>query len=167
MKHFDKSAALHALTCCMLAAAMVCFSLAAGAQTKTMTCIVADGQYVNVRNRASSGAATWGVMHAGETIEIDPSEITDGFFRTTFRDRTAYVSVRYFEIPDDAHYIVRANGRVRLRKTPGGAADGFVRPGDRVYVMAWRYAADGSLWARCTGGQYICADYLEKEETPK
>ena len=132
-----------------------------GAQT--LTCIVADGQYVNVRNRASSSAATWGVLHTGDTIETLPQEITDGFFRTEYNGRVAYVSVRYFEIPVNAAYVVRANGRVRVREPPGGAAAGFVRPGDRVYVSAWRYAADGSRWARCTGGQYISADYLEPE----
>lgn len=134
--------------------------LPAGAAAETLTCIVADGQYVNVRNRASSQAATWGVMHTGETIEADPAEIADGFFKTMFKERVAYVSVRYFEIPVDAHYIVQANGRVRLRKSPGGDADGFIQPGARVYVTAWRYASDGSKWAKCTGGQYISAEYL-------
>lgn len=134
---------------------------------ETLTCIVADGQYVNVRNRASSQAATWGVMRTGETIEADPAQITDGFFKTTFGDRVAYVSVRYFEIPVEDHYIVQANGRVRVRKAPGGEADGFVRPGDRIYVTAWRYGADGSKWARCTGGQYVSAEYLTGENPDK
>lgn len=141
--------------------ALLALCLPAAAQAETLTCIVADGQYVNVRNRASSQAATWGVMRAGETIEADPAQITNGFFKTTFSERIAYVSVRYFEIAVDAHYTVVANGRVRVRKTPGGSPDGFVRPGDRVYVTAWRYAADGSKWGKCTGGQYISAQYLK------
>ncbi len=129
-----------------------------------MVCIVPDGQYVNVRNRASSQAATWGIMHTGETIETDPAEITDGYFRIMFKEKTAYVSVRYFEIPVEEHYTVVANGRVRVRKAPGGSPDGFVRPGDRVYVSAWRYDADGGKWGRCTGGQYISAEYLRLAE---
>lgn len=149
---------------CAFFAALLFVNAPSAAYAQTLTCIVADGQYVNVRNRASSQAATWGVMRTGETIEADPAEITNGFFKTTFKDRVAYISVRYFEVPDDAHYIVEANGRVRVRKSPGGEADGFVRPGDRVYVTAWRYAADGGKWAKCTGGQYISADYLKKEE---
>jgi len=136
----------------------------ARAQAQTLTCIVADGQYVNVRNRASAQAATWGVMRAGETIEADPAEITNGFFKTTFKEKTAYISVRYFEIPVGEHFAVEANGRVRLRKSPGGEADGFIKPGALVYVTAWRYAEDGSKWAKCTGGQYICADYLKPEQ---
>ena len=151
----------------MFAAALIYGALAAGialpagAMGETLTCIVADGQYVNVRNRASSSAATWGVLHTGDVIEAEPQEITNGFFKTTFRDRVAYVSVRYFEIPVDAHYLVEANGRVRIRKTPMGDAAGFIKPGERVYITAWRYAHDGSRWGKCTGGQYISADYLK------
>ena len=148
----------------MMAALIAACVLPAAAFGETLTCIVADGQYVNVRNRASSQAATWGVMHTGETIEANPAEITNGFFKTTFRDRVAYISVRYFEIPEDAHYIVEANGRVRLRKAPGGDADGFIQPGAQVYVTAWRYDADGGKWAKCTGGQYIAAEYLRAAE---
>lgn len=160
MNYAGKTTGALALLLLLLLAAI----LPASSLAETLTCIVADGQYVNVRNRASSQAATWGVMRTGETIEANPAEITNGFFKTTFKDRIAYISVRYFEIPVDAHYIVEANGRVRVRKTPGGESDGFVRPGDRVYVTAWRYDKDGGKWAKCTGGQYISAEYLRIEE---
>ena len=126
----------------------------------TFTCIVPDGQYVNVRKQPSARAASWGIMHAGETIEADPSDIRSGFFKFTFMEHEAYVSVRYFEIPESRDYTVTANGRVRLRKTPGGEAAGFVRPGETVRVRAWRRAEDGSLWARCPGPKYIAAAYL-------
>jgi len=142
--------------------AALLFTLAASfAHAETLTCIVADGQYVNVRNRASSTAATWGILHTGDTIETDPAEITDGFFKTTFNNRVAYVSVRYFEIPVDKEYTVEANGRVRVRQSPGGEATGFVKPGRTVHVIAWRYAADGTKWAKCTGGSYVSAEYLK------
>ncbi|MBR5287850.1 MAG: hypothetical protein IKU34_04570 [Clostridia bacterium] len=146
----------------MLLLAAVCVScvLPAAALGETLTCIVPDGQYVNVRNRASASASALGSMHTGETIDADPAQIVNGFFSFTFRERAAYVSVRYFEIPEETHYIVEANGRVRLRKSPGGEADGFIKPGAQVYVAAWRYGADGKKWARCTGGQYIAAQYL-------
>lgn len=129
-------------------------------QAERLTCIAPDGQYVNVRNRAFRGAATWGVLHAGDVIETNPDEIRNGFFKTTFKEREAYVSVHYFEIEEDGAYVVTGNGRVRMRKSPQGSTDGFIRPGERVRVMAWRYGEDGSLWARCTGGRYISADYL-------
>lgn len=146
------------------AALIVACLLPAAGLGETLNCIVAQGQYVNVRNRASASAATWGTMRAGETIEADPQEIQNGFFKTTFRDHVAYVSVRYFEIPVNAHYIVEANGRVRLRKAPGGAADGFIKPGEQVYVIAWQYDGDGGKWARCAGGQYIASEYLVAAE---
>ena len=127
----------------------------------TFTCIVADGQYVNVRNRASSTAATWGILHNGDTIDAKPGEITNGYFKTTFEDRIAYVSVRFFEMPVGKDYEVMANGRVRVRKSPSGNASGFIQPGETVHVQAWRYASNGSKWARCKGGKYIAAEYLE------
>lgn len=143
----------------LLAALLLCGSLrCAGAET--LTCVVPSGQYVNVRNQASQAAATWGVLHAGDTIDASPNEIVNGYFKTTYKDRTAYVSVKYFEIAVEENYVVDANGRVRLRKAPGGSAAGFIQPGERVHVMAWRYAGDGSKWAKCAGGQYISAEYL-------
>ena len=129
----------------------------------TFTCIVPEGQYVNVRKQPSAKAATWGVMRTGETIEADPSDIRNGFFSFTFMGNEAYVSVRYFEIPESRNYTVTANGRVRVRKSPGGDACGFVQPGDTVRVRGWRRAADGSLWARCPGPKYISAAYLVPE----
>lgn len=145
-----------------LAAALCALSFSAPAEK--LTCIVADGQYVNVRNRASSSAATWGILHTGDLIETNPKDIANGFFKTTFDDRIAYVSVRYFEIPADQPHIVEANGRVRLRTSPAGESAGFIKPGKTVHVQGWRYAADGSKWARCAGGRYIAAQYLRPVE---
>jgi len=144
----------------ILLAAILAFCMPSGALAAKFTCIVADGQYVNVRNRASSSAATWGILHHGDTIEAKPGEIINGFFKTTFEDRIAYVSVRFFEAPVGKDYVVEANGRVRVRKSPGGDAWGFIQPGEIVHVSAWRYASNGSKWARCSGGKYISADYL-------
>lgn len=148
----------------LLSAAIFLIPALSAAHAETLTCIVADGQYVNVRNQASSSAATWGILHHGDTIEADPKEIVDGFFKTTFEERVAYVSVRYFEIPVEGKYTVSANGRVRMRKAPGGEATGFIQPGRQVHVTAWRYAADGSRWGKCTGGSYIAAQYLAPVE---
>ena len=138
--------------------------LASGAQAEQLTCIVRNGQYVNVRNQASARAATWGVLHTGDVIDVNPAEIRNGFFKTSYKDHDAYVSVQFFEIAVGADYTVSANGRVRMRKTPAGSASGFIQPGKRVHVVAWRYAADGSKWARCTGGSYISADCLKPME---
>lgn len=147
------------LSSLLLAALFLCGGLRC-ARAETLTCVVPNGQYVNVRNQASQGAATWGVLHAGDTIDASPNEIVNGYFKTTYKDRTAYVSVKYFEIAVGENYVVDANGRVRLRQSPGGSAAGFIQPGERVHVMAWRYAGDGSKWAKCAGGQYISAEYL-------
>jgi len=160
MKHNGKGS-IHRTFVGMLLAILLLICGAAGAQAAKFTCIVADGQYVNVRNRASSTAATWGILHHGDTIEAKPGEIVNGYFKTTFDDRIAYVSVRFFEMPVEKDYEVAANGRVRVRTSPAGDASGFVKPGETVHVYAWRYASNGSKWARCKGGKYIAAEYLE------
>ena len=162
MKHNGRRSIHRIFSGMLLALLLICGAVCA--QAATFTCIVADGQYVNVRNRASSTAATWGILHNGDTIEAKPGEIVNGYFKTTFEDRIAYVSVRFFEMPVGKDYTVAANGRVRVRKSPGGDASGFVQPGDAVHVYAWRYASNGSKWARCKGGKYISAEYLEPEK---
>ena len=158
MKHIRPVRPLKFL--CALALAWLALSFPSAVMAETLTCIVPDGQYVNVRNQASSSAAIWGVMHNGDEIHTDPREIENGFFKTTFEGRAAYVSVRFFEIAEDRTFTVDANGRVRVRKSPGGAAAGFIQPGKTVHVTAWRYAGDGSKWAQYTGGKYISADCL-------
>ena len=163
MKHSGQISAQFRRTLILISAALLLCLLAGHASALTLTCIVPDGQYVNVRNQASTSAAIWGVMHHGDTIITDPAEIENGFFKTTFDGRTAYVSVRFYEIAEDRNYTVEANGRVRVRKSPGGAAAGFINPGKTVHVTAWRYAADGSRWAQYTGGKYISAEYLTPE----
>lgn len=160
MKHSRQSYFLSSLVFRLAPVLLLLLLLAGAACADTFTCIVPDGQYVNVRKQPSSKAATWGVMRTGETIEADPSEIRSGFFKTTFMEHEAYVSVKYFEIEDAGDYTVAANGRVRVRKSPGGDACGFIQPGETVRVRAWRRAADGSLWARCPGPKYISAAYL-------
>ena len=162
MKHNGKML-LKMMSLLLLAALCISGGLS-GAKAETLTCIVKSGQYVNVRNQASQSAATWGVLHTGDTIDANPSEIVNGYFKTTYKDRVAYVSVKYFEITVGESYYVDANGRVRLRQSPGGSAAGFIKPGERVHVMAWRYANDGSKWAKCAGGQYISADYLRRAD---
>lgn len=160
MKHSGKGSIHRIFTGMLLTAALLAMG-AGHALAATFTCIVADGQYVNVRNRASSTAATWGVLHHGDRIEAKPGEIVNGYFKTTFEDRVAYVSVRFFEMPVGKDYEIMANGRVRVRKSPAGDASGFIQPGEIVHVQAWRYASNGSKWARCKGGRYIAAEYLE------
>ena len=135
--------------------------LASGAAAEQLTCIVREGQYVNVRSQPSSRAAARGILHAGDLIDTIPSEIRNGFFKTSYQNHDAYVSVDYFEIADGTDYTVTANGRVRMRKKPAGGASGFIQPGTRVHVIAWRYAGDGTKWARCTGGSYISAECLK------
>lgn len=139
-------------------------TLACSASAEQLVCIVREGQYVNVRNQASAHAAALGMLHNGDVIYTDPADIRNGFFKTTHKDQDAYVSVRFFETAVGADFTVTANGRVRMRKSPAGSTSGFIQPGKRVHVIAWRYGEDGSKWGRCAGGSYISADCLSPLE---
>lgn len=158
MKNPAKQRGVRLLIACLLMLLLPC-----AAVSETLMCIVPEGQYVNVRKQPSASAATWGILHTGDPIETDPAQIESGFFKTTFKERAAYVSVRYFEIEVDAPHTVTANGRVRVRNAPAGEAIGFVKPGESVYVHAWRYASNGSRWGRLSSGRFVDAQYLSAQ----
>ena len=127
MKHNGRRS-IHRTLALLIMALMLLIFGAVSAHAATFTCIVADGQYVNVRNRASSTAATWGILHHGDTIEAKPGEIVNGYFKTMFEDRIAYVSVRFFETPVGKDYEVIANGRVACaRRLPAMLLDLYSR----------------------------------------
>ena len=63
MKH-NRKMLLNMMSLLLLAA--LCLSVSQkGAAAETLTCVVKNGQYVNVRNQASQTAATWGIAHGG------------------------------------------------------------------------------------------------------
>ena len=126
-------------------------------EPQTLTCVVSESQYVNVRKQPRSDAGTWGRLHNGDTIEVEG--VSGGWIEFSFGGRTAYVSARYFELDESGWYTVEANGRVRLRDTPNGERVGWLEPGSTVHVNGWRYGSDDALWARC-GSQYVAAEYL-------
>lgn len=141
--------------------ALLALMMIGTASAEPMTCIVPKGQYVNVREKPRSDAGKVTELHNGDEIEV--CEVVDGFLRFTFRERDVYASVDYFE--SDAgmeEYEVVANGRVRLRDAPGGKCVGWKEPGTTASIFGWRYAADGTLWGRVTGMEYISAECLQK-----
>lgn len=127
------------------------------AQAQTLTCIVSESQYVNVRKQPRSDASSWGKLHNGDTIE--PESVTGGWIEFSFSGKKAYVSVKFFEEDGGGLYTVSANGRVRVRNAPNGERVDWAEPGETVSVEGWRYGTDGALWARC-GSWYIAAEYL-------
>ena len=127
------------------------------ADGQTLTCVVSESQYVNVRKNPRSDAATWGRLHNGDTIELEG--VSGGWIEFSFGGRKAYANAKYFEITENGLYRINANGRVRVRSAPNGQRVDWADPGEIVSVEGWRYGEDDALWARC-GGRYIAADYL-------
>lgn len=150
----------------ILIALLVLLSMAAlpevsTAENQSLVCVVAKGQYVNVRNQPRSDAQKVGEMHNGD--KIDAVSVKDGWIEIEYKDHPAYVNASYFEIPEaegGTLYTVRANGRVRVRSAPDGKRIDWIEPGTTVRVYGWRHGNDESKWARCIEG-YIASDYLE------
>lgn len=165
MKHeHDLCLALYIAICALALIAVAALSIGfSAARAETLTCAVSEGQYVNVRNRPRADAQKVGELHNGD--EIDAVSVSGGWIEITYKDRAAYVSANYFEVSEPKGgtvYVVEANGRVRVRATPGGKRVDWADPGDTVRVFGWRYGSDGGKWARCAYG-YIAASYLVPE----
>ena len=101
---------------------------------------LADGEAVDVQSISGGWAA---IIHGGDTLYVSADYLTDADKPT-------------------GDYKVTANGRVRVRKTPGGKVIGYRHNGDRVTVMRWATADDGTSWG-CTADGYISADCLEDQ----
>lgn len=146
----------------LLSIILAIFLLSSTAAAETMTCIIPEGQYVNVRNRASKKASTLGRgFRNGDTVEVE--KIADGWINFTMDGEAAFVRAEYFEAVDGAQYTITGNGRVRYRAAPGGAKVDFYPVGEIVTVDAWRYDNEGGRWARI-GDYYVMAKFLEPLE---
>lgn len=128
------------------------------AAAETMTCIVPEGQYVNVRQKARADASTLGETRNGDTI--DAVSVSDGWVEFDYDGKTAYAMVKYFEIEAGSDFVIMANGRVRYRDAPNGNALDFYAVGTVVHVDAWRYDKSGNLWGRI-GNHFVAAEFLE------
>ena len=78
-----------------------------------------------------------------------------------------WVSAKYLTADPDAagQYVNGSGGRVRIRETPGGKAEGWLAAGKTAKVLAVLPDENGDLWGRTKTG-YIAMKYLERGETP-
>ncbi len=151
-----------ALVCVLLAALLFAAAIMIPAYADTgtpMYVCVREGSTLNARAEPVDGRVE---MRLERGDEIDCVRIADGWAEVLVGGtERLYVAAEYLSsAPPEApaQYTVTANGRVRVRKEPGGETAAWVHPGDAVTVYAWREDGAGN-WARVDGG-YIMADYL-------
>lgn len=141
---------------------------AAAAKAAPMTCVVHRGEWVWIREAPSRTARQIGRVRYG--YEIDAGEPENGFFRISVRPgwllegETAaegYVDAQYFDrsVPETMYRVI-TTGPLAKRETPQGRLMCWIKPGVKISVLGWRYAPDGSLWAKVYKGGYVCGSYL-------
>lgn len=136
---------------------------AAAAKADTYTCVVHRGEWVWIRSGASYEAPQIGQLRYGYEVDVDGFK--DGFahIRWTHSGEVTegYVAAQYLEISiPETMYRVITTGPLAKRETPRGRLMCWIKPGSKISVLGWRYAADGTMWAKVYKGGYVCAAYL-------
>ena len=150
-----------------LCASMVCL-----AKADTYTCAVHKGEWVWIRDAPNSEARKIGRVRYG--YEVNADEPINGYLAIQPMSvwmldgeaaRRGYVDVSYFDrnIPETMYRVNTENGPLAKRETPAGRLLCWIKSGVRISVFGWRYAKDGSLWAKVYKGGYVKAEYLVKE----
>lgn len=136
----------------------------AWAEDYTTECWVmcSPGSYVNCRPTPSKRGETIGMLETGYRLEFD-GRTKDGYAHVVnlgLEQTEGWVSVNYIMFVEprevDADTVVRANGRVALRKYQDGPRTGWVVDGSPIHV---HWVADG--WAVTNKG-WIRTEYLER-----
>ena len=123
----------------------------------TMYVHVREGTFLNGRLAPNMDSEI--MMYLGRSYDVTVLQVKNGWALIEGGEAgTCWCCVDYLAdyAPDDEAplYTVEANGRVRVRRTPGGATVRYVHDGDTVEV---RFLFDG--WAYIGDG-YVMAEYL-------
>ena len=110
---------------------------------------------LNGRQRPEVHSAIVAWYQNGEDISI--YEI-DGEWALTAGSEygTCWVNINYLATEEAGSYTVNANGRLRVRETPGGNTVGWFKPGQTVEVLSIF-----GTWARTETG-WVMSEYLER-----
>lgn len=132
----------------------------AAVKADTYICVVHKGEWVWIRSGPSYEAPQIGQIRFG--YEVDVTEFVDGFAHIHWRDIDGYVAAQYLElpIPETMYRVVTDQGPLAKRETPNGRLMCWIKRGTKISVLGWRYAADGSMWAKVYKGGYVKAAYL-------
>ena len=139
------------------------------AKADNYTCVVHRGEYVWIRetpepNGRQIGRVRYGYEVEAEEpvngyLEIDPKK---GWMLEGETPKRAYVKAAYFDRRQHEK-MMRVNtqgGPLAKRETPNGRLLCWIKPGVKISVLGWRYAEDGSLWAKVFKGGYVKAEFL-------
>lgn len=146
-----------ALMAVLLVAAMVCTIKVARAET--YTCVVHRGEWVWIRSGASYEAPQIGQIRYGYEVDVD--SIEKGWAHIHWHDIEGFVDASYLErdIPETMYRVI-CEGKLAKRETPAGRLMCWIKPGSKISVLGWRYAKDGTLWAKVYKGGYVSAAFL-------
>lgn len=139
------------------------------ARADTYTCVVHRGEWVWIRATPEPNGRQIGRVRYGYEVEaedpvngflaIDPKP---GWMLEGETPRRAYVKASYFDRiqPEVMMRVNTQGGPLAKRETPNGRLLCWIKPGVKISVLGWRYADDGSLWAKVFRGGYVKAEYL-------
>lgn len=129
------------------------------AKAETYTCVVHRGEWVWIREAPSYEGRQIGQIRYGYEVEVD--SIDKGWAHIRFKDVEGYVDASYLErdIPETMYRVI-CEGPLAKRETPAGRLLCWIKPGSKISVLGWRYAKDGTLWAKVFKGGYVKASFL-------
>ena len=139
------------------------------ARADTYTCVVHRGEWVWIRETPEPNGRQIGRVRYGYEVEaedpvngflaIDPKP---GWMLEGETPRRAYVKASYFDrrTPEVMMRVNTQGGPLAKRETPNGRLLTWIKPGVKISVLGWRYADDGSLWAKVFHGGYVKAEFL-------
>lgn len=129
------------------------------AKAETYTCVVHRGEWVWIREAPSYEGRKIGQIRFGYEVEVD--NIEQGWAHIRFKGIEGFVDASYIErdIPETMYRVI-CEGPLAKRETPSGRLLCWIKPGSKISVLGWRYAKDGSLWAKVYKGGYVKASFL-------
>ncbi|MBR6861210.1 MAG: hypothetical protein IKM73_07815 [Acidaminococcaceae bacterium] len=137
-------------------------------RAETYTCACPRGEWVWIRETPEKTGRKIGRVRFG--CEIEAGKPENGFIAINTKPAwmlegehaaRGYVDVSYFYWTEpETLYRVNTTGPLAKRETPEGRLLCWIKPGIRISVLGWRYAANGELWARVYKGGYVSAKYL-------
>lgn len=163
MDAFAETMAILNIILRQLVLAMVVIFLAVAsvriAKAETYTCVVHKGEWVWIREAPGYDAKQIGQIRFGYEVDVD--SIDKGWAHIRFKDIEGFVDASYIErdVPETMYRVI-CEGPLAKRETPAGRLLCWIKPGSKISVLGWRYAKDGSLWAKVYKGGYVKASFL-------
>ncbi len=145
----------------LLAALLMPLIGCAEEQGRTMYVVVSENSRLNVRTKPDKHSEVAAALFNGDTILV--FEVKGGWARTNSAGEWSegWVSIDYLTSDPDfepTSMCVKSNGRVRVRKTPGGEVARYIKNGQNVTVTLWN-----GNWAKIDGG-WVDGAYLAEIE---